>query len=449
MSSLFSTFCVLFLSFQPLLAADDVLSQIQFPIEKIKLGNGLVAILQKDNSVPLISYHTWFRVGSKDEEKGFTGMAHLFEHMMFKGANRFSGDDFSNVLRKNGGNFNAFTTRDYTGYYINLPSSKLDLAMDIESDRMVHLKISKDMLDSEREVVKEERRFRYDNNVLGGLFESIFEVGLTIHPYRWPVIGWMEDLDRITVDKAMDFYRRFYAPNNAVIVIVGDIQIDATKKLLEKYYGALSSQKLNRPIYASEPERTKETVSNIYKDTQSDYVSYTFLTPRIGSPESYIFEVLVKVLGQGNSSRLHKRLVYETQVATGVSSYTFGLQELDMFQIMFSLKPEKNKEKKTGMLTTAQKIVDGELWSLRNKLYSEKEIQKAKNNIVMELVDSLKSFNGRGRALASNEILFGSYTKLFTDIEKYMHVTPEDIRSTAEKYLNPSQRTLIHLQKKE
>ncbi len=447
MSSMISFILVCFSLFN-VANATDVLSQIQFPIEKVTLNNGLTVILQKDNSVPLISYNTWFRVGSKDEEKGFTGMAHLFEHMMFKGAKRYSGDEFSNVLRANGGNFNAFTTRDYTGYYLNLPSSKLDLAMDIESDRMVNLKLSKEMLDSEREVVKEERRFRYDNNVLGGLFEAIFEFGLLNHPYRWPVIGWMEDLDRITVDKAMDFYRRFYAPNNAVVVIVGDIQIGSVKSLLKKYYGALDAQKIDRLPYVQEPDHIKEKIENLYKDTQSDYVSYTYLIPRIGSPESYVFEVLVKVLGQGNSSRLHRRLVYESQLATGVSSYTFGLQELDLFQIMYSLRPEKDPVKKAGMLTSAKKIVDGELWSLRNKLCSEKEIQKAKNNIVMELVGSLKSFSGRGRALASNEVLFGSYSKLFSDIEKYMSVTPEEVRATAEKFLNPSQRTIIHLQQK-
>lgn len=419
--------------------------QIRLPVEKFKLGNGLTVLLQQDNTVPLVSFNTWFKVGSKDEDDGLTGMAHLFEHMMFKGAKRYSGEKLISILKENGGSFNAFTTRDYTGYFINLPSSKLELAMDIESDRMVNLKISTEMLNSERDVVKEERRFRYDNNVVGTLFEAIFESTFQKHPYHWPTIGWWKDLDRINVKNAMEFYKKNYAPNNAVIAIVGDFDVSNVKNLLNKYYGDLPAQKIQKKAYPEEPPHNGETHSTIYKESQNEYISFTYVVPRIGSPESYSLEILAKILGQGNSSRLYKKLVYESQVATSVSAHTFGLEEVDLFQIIYSLKPEKNADKVAEMRAFANKIIDEELNFARTKLYSDKELQKAKNNILMELVDSLKTFGGRARVLLSNEILVGSYEKVFSDIEVYRKVRATDIKDVASKYLNPYQKTTLML----
>ena len=209
--------------------------QLKLDVEKYSLKNGLNVLLYEDHSVPLVSYHTWFRVGSKNEKPGLTGMAHLFEHMMFKGTAKFPAEKFDQILQSNGAVNNAFTSNDYTGYYIDAPSDKLEVLMDLESDRMTHLAVTELNLKSEREVVKEERRMRTENSVQGTLFELIFGVVFKVHPYRWPVVGWMEDLNRMKVGDCIAFYEKFYAPNNATLVIAGDISISKTKELVEKY----------------------------------------------------------------------------------------------------------------------------------------------------------------------------------------------------------------------
>jgi zinc protease len=226
---------------------------IRFPVEKFKLANGLTVLLNEDHSAPIISYHTWFRVGSKNEEVGYTGIAHLFEHMMFKGAKRYTGEQFDRVLQANGGVNNAFTTHDYTGYYETLPGSKLELVADIEADRMENLQITPENLTSERDVVKEERRFRVDNNPGGVLREALYGTAFKVHPYRWPVIGYMEDISRIDVAKANEFYRTYYAPNNAVLVISGDFDKAEAKRIVEKYYGAIKSQEIPQRPRPPEP----------------------------------------------------------------------------------------------------------------------------------------------------------------------------------------------------
>ena len=223
--------------------AEDLAELIKFPVEKYQLNNGLTVLLHEDHSVPTISYHTWFRVGSKNEEPGYTGIAHLFEHLMFKGAKRYTGKEFDRILQANGAVNNAFTSYDYTGYYENLPSDKLELAVDLESDRLVNLQVNAENLVSEREVVKEERRVRVDNSVGGFLSEMLYATVFKVHPYRWPVIGWMQDLDQIDLKKCREFYGSYYAPNNAVVIVAGDFDTKSAKALIDKYYSHLPASK--------------------------------------------------------------------------------------------------------------------------------------------------------------------------------------------------------------
>ncbi len=435
---------VVFANTEPKSTADGKTSigdQIRFNVEKFQLPNGLTVLLHEDHSAPLVAYHTWFRVGSKDEDPGYTGIAHLFEHMMFKGAKRYGPGTFDRILQANGAINNAFTSYDYTGYYEIFPSSKLELVMDIESDRMVNLQITEDSLKSEREVVKEERRFRYEDNPTGTLHHLLFNTAFKVHPYRWPVIGSMEDLNRVTVEKANEFYRMYYAPNNAVLVIAGDIKPAEVKKLVHKYYGPLRSQEVKRKELPQEPPQKAIRSYQTTKNIQSLQFAVGYHVPKSGSEEAYALDLLANILGGGNSSRLHQRLVYREQIATSVRAGNLTMQDSGLFQIYVTLKPGAD-------YSQAQKAVYGEMWRAANIKIKDAELEKAKNQVMKGYVDALKTVHGKAQALAINEIYYGDYERLFKDLEQYEKVTADQIMQAAKKYLNPYQSTLVILKPK-
>ncbi len=423
----------------PAPSSGDIGSQIRFPVEKYKLANGLTVLLVEDHTAPLVSYHTWFRVGSKYEEPGFTGIAHLFEHMMFKGAKRYQGGQLETILQANGATNNAFTTHDYTGYYENLPSAKLELVMDIESDRMENLQITPENLASEKDVVKEERRYRVDNNPNGVLNEALFSTVFRVHPYRWPVIGYMDDISNITLEKAQEFYKTYYAPNNAVIVIAGDINPSDSKKLIEKYYGRLKPAVFPTKVLPEKPAQTATRSQFLNKDVQNTTFAIAYHTPKAGTDDSYALDLLANVMGRSPSSRLYKRLVYKDQTASGAATYNETLQDSGLFEALVSLKPGASFDK-------SQRAVYGEIWRPRNLLVGSDELESAKMQTMKSYVDSLKTIYGKASALALNEILFSDYEQLFRDLERYAKVTPEQIKVVAQKYLDPSQSSLVVLQ---
>jgi zinc protease len=418
----------------------DIGSQIKFPVEKYKLANGLTVLLHEDHSVPLISYQTWFHVGSKNEVPGHTGLAHLFEHMMFRGAKRYSGEQLDTMLQANGATNNAFTTDDYTGYYENLPSAKLELVIDIESDRMENLKINAENLKAELQVVTEERRMRVDNNPGGILREALFGTAFRVHPYKWPVIGYMKDLanDNVTVEIAQAFHKMYYAPNNATVVVAGDFDSASAKKLIQKYYGAIPQQVIASIPRSMEPAQTAPRSQFLARPVQSTEFVLAYQTPKNGEADSYALDLLANIMGAGDSSRLYQRLVYKDQTATGVSVYNQTLQEAGLLQIYVNLKPGVDYRK-------AERAVMGEIWRPRNLVVSDSELQKAKNQLMKGYVDGLKTVHGRAEALALNETLYGDYSMLFKDLDSYSKVTKEQVRAVASKYLGPERATLVVL----
>ena len=223
-------------------ASASLVKKINFPVEKIKLKNGMTVLLHQDRSIPMISFHQWYRVGSRHEKPGRTGLAHFFEHLMFKGTKKISRDQLEVLIQANGGSNNAFTSRDYTGYYVDFPSGQLELAMQIESDRMRNLIFDMAAIQSEREVVKEERRMRVEDSVDGSIMEATYSTVFKAHPYRWPVIGYMADLNAATIEDLKEFYRAYYAPNNTVLVVAGDFELSKAKSLVNKYYGSIKSE---------------------------------------------------------------------------------------------------------------------------------------------------------------------------------------------------------------
>jgi zinc protease len=411
---------------------------IRFKVEKYKLENGLTVLLHEDHSVPLISYQTWFRVGSKNEEKGLTGIAHLFEHMMFKGAKRYSGEKFDAVLQANGANNNAFTTHDYTGYYENLPSSKLELVMDIESDRMQNLVIDEKNLDSERDVVKEERRFRVENSPTGILMEKLYAVLFKVSPYRWPVIGYMPDLGNVTVENATRFFKTYYSPSNAVLVIAGDFDSSSTKKMISKYYSAIPAQEIPRVSFASEPPQAQMRTAIVYRDIQSPYVTFNYITPKAGEDEGFALDLLASILGGGPSSRLYRRLVHKDQKVQSVSVSNSSMQLDAIFSVMAELRPNEDP-------TLVETAIRQEMAVAQRQLVTPSELKSAKNRVIKSYVSGLKTIHGKAGALAGAEIIHGDYEKLFTELDKYIKVSALDIKQAAAKHLGIRQASVINL----
>lgn len=416
---------------------------LSFPVEKEVLSNGLTVLYHSDRSVPLVSFHSWFKVGSKDEKTGLTGIAHLFEHMMFKGTKKYSGDQFDLLLQSNGATNNAFTTQDYTGYYINAPSSKLELLLDIESDRMQNLVIDKGALDSEREVVKEERRYRLDDNPMGLLWQGIFATVFRKHPYKNEVIGTMEDLGRVTPEIAQDFHRVYYSPTNAVLVLAGDFEIAKAKELVKKYYGAIPKQDVPRVVHAAEPNQTAPRSLFIKRDVGAWTMAINYAVPKAGTDEAYALDLLSAVMGRGQSSRMYRRLVYKEQLATNASTSNNSLQDAGLFQIFISLKPGGKRGEAQKRFIEAQQSAYAEMWRPRNLLITQVELEKARNQLIVSQVESLKTLHGKAESLATNEILFGDYSRVFSDLDRYMKVTPEQIRNAAKKYLSPERSSLV------
>jgi zinc protease len=411
---------------------------INLPVTRYQLKNGLTVILHEDHSVPLISYHTWYRVGSRDEAEGVTGAAHMLEHMMFKGAKKYSGKDFDQVLHENGITNNAFTTADYTGFYENLPSSKLELMMDIEVDRMRFLAIRPEDLKSELQVVGEERRWRVDNNPSGLLRENYMSLLYEVHPYHWPTIGWMRDIQAYTSEKLRKFYDTYYVPNNAVLVLVGDFDTTKVRDLIENYYGKLEFKALPERIYPSEPQIKKSR----YKEVEGDVQAPTFIIgyPGVaaGHVDSYALDLLSGILGNGSSSRLHKKLVYQSQIASSAGSFNSTGADPGSFAVMVNMIQGKNWK-------VARQLVEAEIQQLIQEPVMARELQKVKNQIMKDFVDGLTTVDGKANAFAINEIVLGSYDKMYSDLAKYNAVTINDIQKVAVRYLKPSSQVVTVL----
>jgi len=437
----------LIFSFAFLIASSVAFAQennlkINFPVTKYKLANGLTVLLHEDHTVPLISYHTWYKVGSRDEAPGITGSAHMLEHMMFKGSKKYPGKAFDRLLHENGIVNNAFTTYDYTGFYESLPSSKLELMMEIETDRLSSLNLSSDDLASEREVVKEERRWRVDNNPMGLLMETVMSTVFKTSNYRWPVIGTMKDITDFKTETLREFHSTYYVPNNAVLVLAGDFKTADVKKLIEKYYGPIPSRPMPRREYPKEAEQTSQRNAAVKKDVQGLSFTVAFKSVPNANDDMYALDLASNILGNGTSSRLHKRLVYQKQSATSAYAYNSTMQDQGAFAVGVNLKP--------GVaVAESLEIVYQELWKMRNKPVTEEELTKAKTQVMKDLVDGLTTVDGKARALAVNEILTGSYENLFKDLDKYNAVTAEQIKTASSKYLNQNQRSIIVLEPKE
>lgn len=405
--------------------------QVDLPVERFVLDNGLTVLLLKDDSVPMISYHTWYKVGSRNESKGVTGAAHMLEHMMFKGAKKYSGNQFDQILAANGITNNAFTTYDYTGFYQNLPADKLELMMDLEVDRMSSVLIREEDLQSEKQVVAEERRWRTENQPMGIVREAMLGSLFKGSSYEWPVIGYMPDIQDYNSQKLRFFFENYYAPNNAVLVLVGQLDLQKTKKLIEKYYGKLPRREIPKDNFIVKSNFNKPRSEVIEYDVQSSNFVFAFPTVPVGHEDVYALDLAGAILGGGQNSRLYRTIVYKAQLATAAYSYHYALARDGMFALGANLIPGKS-------VKNLKPLFDQEIKILRESVVSEKELQAAKVQVMKYFVDELTTIDGKARALATNEIQTGSYKNMYRDLEKYQAVTALDIQRVAEKYLVPA-----------
>jgi zinc protease len=292
-----------------------------------------------------------------------------------------------------------------------------------------------------REAVKEERRWRVDNNPMGVVRETMMGTVFKTNPYHWPVIGYMKDIEKYDVEKLRFFYSTYYVPNNAVLVLVGDFNTDKVKSLIEKYYGTLPYRPLPRREYPQEKPQTVQQNATVRKDVQNSSFVVAFQSPRQGEPDMYPLDLAANILGNGTSSRLHKRLVYQKQIATSAYSFNFAMREGGVYAVGVNLKPGETYQESLD-------IVYNELYKLRKQNVTPAELEKAKTQVMKDLVDSLKTMDGKARALAVNEIVTGTYESLFTDLEKYQAVTADDIKRVSDKFTNQTQRSIIVLEPK-
>jgi len=402
------------------------------------LGNGLKVILVEDHSVPVISYQTFFRVGARNERAGITGISHFMEHMMFNGADKYGPKEFDAVLEANGGYSNAFTSDDMTAYYEDISSDGLELCVDLDSDRMKSLTLDPKFVVSEMDVVKEERRLRIDNSVEGQMWEDLDAIAFKAHPYKWPVIGWMSDLEAIDRDDCAEYFRTYYAPNNAILIVAGDFDAGDAMKLIHEYYDGIPAQQPPKAVRTVEPPQMGERRGEVHRKAELPAVLIAYHGPDIRSDDVYALDVLQKILTGGESSRLYRRLVREAEAAMSVDA-SFSWR-VDPYLFEFDVKMKPGHE-----TIEAEDAVYAELADIAANGVLEEELARAKNGLEADFVRSMQTVNGRASKIGRYEILFGDYREILNVPDRYRAVTGDEIREVAKKYFERNNRTVVTL----
>jgi predicted Zn-dependent peptidase len=423
---------------QPAAAPGPVLSPSRFKVERTVLPNGLVVITHEDHSVPTIAFWQWFKVGSRNERPGITGISHFFEHMMFNGSKNVPPKVYDRILESNGGYSNAFTDRDMTAYFEEIVADRLDTLLFVDSDRMTALSLLPEQLKSEIEVVKEERRFRVDNDIPGMLDEQLYATAFNASPYRWPVIGWMGDLERITREEAVEYFRTYYAPNNCILVLTGDFDTRGALDRIRRAFGPIPSQAPPAPPVLSEPDQRGERRADVHYPAQNVSFVMGYKAPAVTSPDMPALDVLSSILSEGESSRLHRTLVYEKQLALSASAGFRTRVDPTLFEVYVELRPGKTAAE-------GEAAVDSVLATLVREGPGERELTKARNLLEANFVRGLKTNNGAASQIGFYEHVYGDYKAMFSTIERYRAVTAEDCRRAAKTCFDARRRTVVTL----
>jgi len=401
------------------------------------LKNGLKVIMVEDHKAPIATFQVWYRVGSRNESYTKTGISHLLEHMMFKGTKKYGSKVFSQIIQKNGGMDNAYTTNDYTAYFQIIASDRLNLSIEMEADRMQNLLLDEKELLSERDVVMEERRLRYEDNPQNALYEELNATSFKVHPYRDPVIGWRSDLAAIDRKDVVDYYKSYYAPDNAFIIVAGDIDPEKTLKKIKDAFEGIPRGKGRAPVTAVEPEQHGEKRVYLEKEAQLPYMMVAYHIQRFPDEDCYALDVLDSILG-GKSGRLYQNIVYKKKLALSVfsESDTFSLDPM-LFYLGGTAAPGKE-------IGAVEKALFAEIDRLKESPPSEREVQKAKNQVEAYFIMSQDSLYSQARTTGTFEIM-GSWKLEDKYLEGIRSVKAEDVQRVVQKYFTPENRTVAVL----
>lgn len=413
-------------------------AQNKIEFEQYKLKNGLNVILHEDHSTPIVAVTVLYHVGSKNENPERTGFAHFFEHLLFEGSENIKRGEYMKIVQSNGGILNANTSFDRTFYFEILPSNQAELGLWLESERMLQSKIDETGVETQREVVKEEYRQRYDNQPYGTFLPEMFKRGFKVHPYNWVPIGSLAHLNEAKIDEFRDFYKTYYVPNNATLSIAGDINKPELKKWIEKYFSEIpvGTKEMNRPKLV-EPVKNAEVRDTIYDNVQLPAVMMGYHTPAQGTPDSYAVSMLAQILSQGKSSRMQKSIVDEQQKAIFVGAFPFPTEDPGM-ALMFGV---------TNMgvaIDALEESINKEVEKVQTELISEDEFQKLKNQIESDMISENSKVEGIAENLANYFVYYGDANLINTEISRYMKVTREDIKRVANEYFRKDNRVVLH-----
>lgn len=415
-----------------------MLNAQQIKFEEYDLPNGLHVILHQDNTAPVVTTGVMYHVGAKDEVKGRTGFAHFFEHLLFEGTPNIQRGDWFKIVSSNGGQNNANTTNDRTYYYETFPSNNEQLGLWMEAERMRHAVINQIGVDTQREVVKEEKRMRMDNQPYGNLFTAIQNNLFTNHPYHWSTIGSMDDLNAAKLQEFLDFYKKYYVPNNATLVVAGDIKPEQTKKWISEYYGGIpKGAKFPKTFPQDAPIIKEKEVTVTDPNIQLPAYIFAYRTPSNKEKDAYTLEMLSSYLSNGKSSVLYKKLVDEDKKALAVQAFNVGMEDAGIFAF-FAIPMGQNTRQ------TLQSDIDVEIKKLQTNLISEEDYQKLQNQYENQFVNQNSSIQGIASSLATNHVLMGDTNLINKELDIYRSITREDLRAAAQKYLNTNQRVIIN-----
>lgn len=405
------------------------------PVKEYRLDNGLKVLIIEEHKAPVATFQVWYRVGSRNEPAGKSGLSHLLEHMMFKGTSKYGPAALSRIVQKNGGIDNAYTTKDYTSYFELFSSDRFSLSIDLESDRMQNLTIDPKELISERSVVMEERRLRYEDDPQNSLFEEVVAEAFKVHPYHKPVIGWMSEIGSIERDDLYHYYKTYYAPDNAVIIIVGDVQAEKVIEKVKESFGEIPAGPARKSITSKEPEQRGEKRVVLKREAELPYIILAYHVPSFPHEDSYALDVLSMLLSSGKSSRLYQSLVYEQKIALSASA-DYSVFNKDPYLFFFSATAAPGID-----INEVEKSLYAQVEKMSTDLPSEREVQKAKNQIESSFIMGQDSIYLQAMKYGIFEML-GDWRLIERYLEGIRNVKAEDIVRVARTYLTENNRTV-------
>lgn len=413
-------------------------AQTKIEFEQYKLKNGINVILHEDHSTPIVAITILYHVGSKNEDPSRTGFAHFFEHLMFEGSENIGRGEYMKTVTSNGGLLNANTSFDRTFYYEILPSNQAELGLWLEAERMLHLKVDSIGVQTQREVVKEEYRQRYDNQPYGTFLPEMFKRAFVKHPYNWMPIGSLDHLNQATIEEFREFYKTYYVPNNATISVAGDINKKDIKMWIEKYFAGIpkGTKEMNRPKIV-EPIKHNEIRDTVYDNIQLQAVMMGYHTPAQGTPDAYAVDMLAQILSQGNSSRMQKSIVDEQEKAVNVGAFPLTSEDPGL-SLLYGIANVG------GSILDLEAAIDAEVKKLQTELITEQEFQKLRNQIENDMISRNSRVEGIAESLADYSVYYGDANLINTEIDRYMKVTREDIQRVAIEYFRIDNRVVLH-----